>query len=137
MRSESMFEYVLRNKVRFPSSRGDLTVEQLWEVPLRARDDFNLNAIAKTVHKSVKDLSEENFVDIQETSARKRAETMLDVVKYVIDTKQAEEQAAKDRAENKVERERLLKILAEKQDGELSELSIKDLKKRIAALEDG
>ncbi len=46
-----------------------------------------------------------------------------------------DEATAKLRAENKKERERLLEILAEKQAGKLSELSEKELQKRIAALE--
>jgi hypothetical protein len=43
---------------------------------------------------------------------------------------------AKRRAENKQEKEKLLAILAEKQDGKLSELSEKELRRRIAALEE-
>ena len=47
----------------------------------------------------------------------------------------AEEETAKKRAENRVEKEKLLGILAEKQAGKLSELSEKELQKRINALE--
>ena len=45
-----------------------------------------------------------------------------------------DEDAAKKRAENKAEMEKLLAILAEKQDGKLSALSEEQIKKRIAAL---
>ena len=44
--------------------------------------------------------------------------------------------AASARAAKKQEKEKLLGILAEKQAGKLSELSEKELQKRIAALED-
>ncbi len=60
---------------------------------------------------------------------------VLETVKYVIDTRIAEEAAAASRAEKKGEKEKLLRILAEKQDGKLSDLSEKELQKRIAALE--
>ena len=43
----NIFEYAARSKIRFQSTKGELTVEQLWDVPLRSRDDFNLNAVAK------------------------------------------------------------------------------------------
>jgi hypothetical protein len=56
-------------------------------------------------------------------------------VKYVIETKLAEEQAAETRAKNKAEKQKLLEILAEKQEGKLSNLSEAELKRRIAALE--
>lgn len=46
-----------------------------------------------------------------------------------------EEAAAKKRADNRVEKEKLLQILAEKQAGQLSALSEKEIQKRIAALD--
>jgi hypothetical protein len=131
----NIFEYAARNKVRFQSTRGELTLEQLWDVPLRSRDDFNLNAVAKAANKAWKDISEESFVETARTPEHTRRETMLEVVKYVIDTKLAEEEAAKKSTDNKIEKEKLLTILAEKQAGKLSELSEKELQRRIAALE--
>ena len=130
----NIFEYATRTKLRFTSMRGELTLEQLWDVPLRSRDDFNLNAVAKAANKAWKDISEESFVETTKTPEHVRRETALEIVKYVIDTKLAEENLAKLRADNKIEKEKLLEILAEKQDGKLSELSEKELRRRIAAL---
>ena len=130
----NIFEYAARSKIRFQSTKGELTVEQLWDVPLRSRDDFNLNAVAKAANKAWKDISEESFVETTKTPEHVRRETALEIVKYVIDTKRAEENLAKLRADNKIEKEKLLEILAEKQDGKLSELSEKELRRRIAAL---
>jgi hypothetical protein len=139
MTTQNIFEYATRNKLRFASPRGELSVEQLWDIPLRSRDpkdDFNLNAVAKTANKALKDISEENFVETTKTAQHTRLEMAMEVVKYVIETKLAEEEKAKKRAENKQEKEKLLGILAEKQAGKLSELSEKELQKRIAALEE-
>lgn len=130
-----LFEYATRNKLRFASTRGEMTVEQLWDVPLRSKDDFNLNTIAKAANKAWKDISEESFVESVKTPDHTRREMALEVVKFVIETKLTEEAADKKRSENKLEKEKLLTILAEKQDGKLSELSEKELQKRIAALE--
>lgn len=130
-----IFEYALRNKLRFSSSRGDLTVEQLWDVPLRSGDGFNLNAVAKAANEAVKATNEESFVEPARTPAHVRVETALEVVKYVIETKLAEEDVAKKRAQNKIRKEKLLAVLAEKQDGKLSELSERELKKQIAELD--
>lgn len=131
----NIFEYVTRNKLRFPSTRGELTVEQLWDVPLRSKDEFNLNSIAKAVNKAFKDISEENFVETKKTVEHTRKETALEVIKYVIEVKIAEEKETAARAEKKKEKEKLLAILAEKQDGKLSALSEKELQERIAALD--
>jgi len=132
----NIFEYATRNKLRFASIRGELTVEQLWDVPLRSRDDFNLNTIAKAANKALKETSEESFVETAKTAAHTRCEAAMETVKYIIDIKLVEEQVAKTRAEKKQEKEKLLGILAEKQAGKLSELSEKELQKRIAALDD-
>lgn len=131
---QNIFEYATRNKLRFDSTRGPLSPEQLWDVPLRSSDGFNLDAIAKGANKVFKDATEESFVATERTPATYRLEMALEVVKRVIEVKLDDEKTAKKRAENKKERERLLEILAEKQDGKLSELSEKELQKRIAAL---
>lgn len=132
----NIFEYATRNKLRFASSRGELTVEQLWEVPLRARDDFNLDAVAKAANKAWKAVSEESFVETTKTTEHTKRETVLEIVKYVIATKIAEEEAAKKRAENKAKKEMLLKALAEKQEGKLTAMSEKELQRQIEALND-
>jgi len=134
--SVNIFEFATKNKLRFASSRGLLTVEQLWDVPLRSGDDFNLNAVAKVASKAWKDLTEESFVETVKTPEHTRREAALELVKYVIEAKLGEETAAKKRADNKVEREKLLQILAEKQEGKLSALSEKELQRRITALEE-
>jgi hypothetical protein len=132
----NVFEYATRNKIRFHSSRGELTLEQLWDVPLRSADGFDLNAVAKNANKALKEVSEESFVETKKTTQHVRLEITLDVVKNVIDAKLADEDAAKRRAANRVEKEKLLAILSEKQDGKLSELTEKQLRQRIAALEE-
>lgn len=135
MNTQNMFEYATRNKLRFASARGELNIEQLWDVPLRSRDEFNLNAIAKAANRALKEVTEESFVETTKTVEHTRRETALEVVKYVIETRLGEEKAAETRAERKKEKERLLQILAEKQDGKLSALSERELKSRIAQLE--
>ena len=131
----NMFEYATMNKLRFSSSRGELSVENLWDVPLRSRDGFDLNSIAKRVNQNVKELTEESFVDTVKTPQNTRAEISLELVKHVIEQKLEAENKAKKRAENKQERDKLLAILAEKQEGKLSKLSEEELHKRIAQLE--
>jgi hypothetical protein len=135
MSDDSIFQYATRNKLRFPSGRGELTVEQLWDVPLRSSNDFNLDVIAKTINKALKEASEESFVNSTRSPAQTRLEIMLQIAKHVIITKLEEERLAEKRAANKKEREKLLEILAEKQEGKLSKLSETELRRRIEALE--
>jgi hypothetical protein len=130
-----IFIYATRNQLRFASVRGELSVEQLWFVPLRSRDEFNLNNIAKACNKALADATEQNFVETTKTPEHTRLEVSLEIVKHVIATKLAEEEAARSRATKAQEKQKLLRILAEKQDGKLSEMSEQELRERIAALE--
>jgi hypothetical protein len=135
MVNDNVFSYATRNKLRFTSVRGELTVEQLWDVPLRSKDDFNLNIIAKGANEELKAANEENFVETTKTPSHMRFELTLEIVKHIIEVKLGEEEKAKKRAENKKEKEQLLAALVEKQAGKLSEMSEQQLRKRIAALE--
>lgn len=137
--NNNLFVTAARAKLRFASTKGELSVEQLWDVPLRSTgsDDFNLNTIARAASKTVTAAeSEENFVDTNKrTPGLAQAALRLDIIKFVIDAKRDEEDVLKKRADNKKEKERLLEILAEKQDGKLSELSIAELQKKIKAID--
>jgi len=134
MTTMNLFEYATRHKLRFPSNKGELSAEQLFDVPLRSRDDFNLDAIAKAVNRNVKTLTEESFVETKRTPVQAKAEVALDLVKFVIESKLQDEAKAAQRAANKVERDALLAILADKQAGKMSNLSEKELQRRIEAL---
>lgn len=135
MQTNDIFEYATRNKLRFASTRGELSTEQLWDVPLRSRDGFDLDNIAKTTNRTLKALTEESFVETERTPAHTKAEITLEIVKHVIQVKKDEEEATKKRAENRIKKEQLLRILAEKQEGKLSELSEREIQKQIKALD--
>lgn len=132
----SMYEVCLRKKMRFSSPKGELSLEQLWDVPLRSKDDFNLDAIAKAANKVVKETSEESFVATRKTTAQTTAELKLDVIKHVIEVKLDEEDRAKQRAANVQEREKLLEALGKKEDAKLEGMTEAEIKKRLAELSD-
>lgn len=132
-----MFEQATRMKLRFATIRGDITTEQLWDVPLRSDDKFNLDVIARTASQILKDATQESFVDAEKANpAKTRLELQFNVIKHVIDVKLAEEDKAKKRAANNEEKKKLLAVLAEKQEGKMSQMSEKAIKDRIAALND-
>jgi hypothetical protein len=131
-----IFVYATRNKLRFSTIKGEMGVEQLWDIPLRSRDNFNLDVIAKSINRALKDVTEESFVDNKRTPQHTHIEVSLELVKFVISAKLDDEQAAARRAENKQKKEKLLAALDKKQDEKLDGLTIKDIQKQLAALED-
>ena len=134
----NLFEYATRTNLRYPSTRGGLTTEMLWEVPLHAKDekeDFSLGAIAEACNDALTRATKESFVATERTDEQTRLEARLNVVKRVIEVKVAEQKLAATRLENKAKKAQLLAILAEKQASKLSQLSEKALKEQILALE--
>lgn len=132
--SDSMYEFALRNKMRFTSNKGLISLEALWELPLRSKDGFNLDSVAKATNIKLKEAGETSFVDTGRNAAQISAEAEMAIVKHVISVKLTEEAANKLAAENKVKKARLLEILAEKQQGALSALSEAEIRAQLEAL---
>lgn len=131
-----IFIKATRSKFRFPSDKGELTVEQLWELPLTSRNGFNLNAVAISVNTELRSLTEESFVDINPNPRRSLLRDMLEVVKYIIAAKQLETKEANERVAKAAARERIREAIAAKKDAQLSEASLEDLEAQLAALSD-
>lgn len=134
--NDNLFEFASREKLRFPSPRGQLTVEQLWDLNLTSKDGFDLDVIAKAVNKELKSVTEESFVQAKKTSQQSKHELSLDIVKHIIATKEKEQEAAVSRAEKKVMREKLKSIIASKQDQKLESMSEDALLKMLDSVKD-
>lgn len=129
-----LFIVASRRKFRFTSERGDLSVEQLWDLPLTSKNGFNLNAVAIAVNSELKGLAEESFVEASANPRRRELEQMLEVVKYVISVKQEEAKAAQERVAKQELKRRLQDAIAAKEGQALLDASLDDLKAQLASL---
>ncbi|MBE1490809.1 hypothetical protein [Plantactinospora soyae] len=127
----TIFEKATREKFRYPSSKGLLTTEQLWELPLTAKSGFSLDDVAKAVNVELKAIDTESFVATETNPAKATLETKLEVVKHIIAIRLAEDQSAKAAAAKKLEKEKLLAVLGRKQDAVLENLTEAELLARI------
>ena len=132
----NIFEQATRQALRFPSVRGELNTEQLWDLALTSRNGFDLDSVAKEVNQRLKAISEESFVIKTSNPEKSDLELKLEVLKHIIAVKQAEADARRNAADRAAERQKLYDILAEKQDSALKELSVEDIQKRLAELQD-
>jgi hypothetical protein len=118
-----MFEEASRKRLRFESPQGLLTVEDLWQLPLQSMSGkhANLDGIAILISKALKDSSTESFVtqrlrtDIS-GPARADLELKLEIVKRVIKVRIQEAEAADKAAEIKAKKDRIMEIIAAKED---------------------
>ena len=116
----SMFEIATRKKYRFPF-RGSITSEDLWDLSLT-----QLDTVYKTLSKEAKtEKEEESLMD-----GKKEDQDLLnklDIVKHVFNAKKTEAEAEANAIEKKRQKERLLELIAQKQDAALADKSIEEL----------
>lgn len=132
--SANIFEQASRDKLRFGSNRGELTVEQLWDLSLTSRQGFDLDTVAKEVSQSLKEQNEESFVVRTSNPLKAQLQLKLDILKYVIEVKQTEADERRNVATRAAERQRLMDALAERKDQAIKELSVEELEARLAQL---
>ena len=129
-----MFEKASRLKLRFETARGLFTAEDLWDLPLTSpRGNPNLDDIAIALNKRLKEVTTESFVT-KTTRSNEALQLSFDIVKHVIEVKLAENEEAKKKTEQKQRKDRILEILAHKQDKALEDLPIEELQKLAEAL---
>lgn len=128
-----MFEKATRQKLRFASAAGMLSVEDLWDLPLQSRTRVDLDTIAKAVNKEIKTTEEESFVapiSVENTSLTLK----MGILKHIISVKLEEQDAAKTLKEKNERKKHIMAIMADKQDEELKGKSLDELKKELEAL---
>lgn len=133
---EQQFEKASRKKIRFESAKGNLTVEDLWDVPLSAaRGGICLDDIAKGLNKKLKESNTESFVlkNKRDTSC---TQLKFDIVLHVINTRLAEEEKAEQFKVNKEKKQRILELIARKEEEVDGQKSIDQLKEELSKLAD-
>ena len=130
----NIFEQATRRAIRFESVKGDLSVEQLWDLPLQSRNQFDLDTVAKTVNRQLNDVTEESFVSVRENPAKETLSLKLEIVKHIISVKLQEAEEARNRANKASEKEKLLRLLDEKQNEALRALTPEEIQERLKAL---
>ena len=129
MTVENIFEFASRNKVRFPF-KGMISVEDLWDLSLT-----NLDSIYKTLNKQVKQSEEESLLSTN-ASVDTELEVQIAIVKHIVSVNLAEKEAAEKASAKKAQKQKIMSIIATKQDEALQNSSIDDLKKMLDELGD-
>jgi hypothetical protein len=133
--SEALFEKATRTAVRFDSPKGALSVEDLWDLPLQTTrpNGASLDQIAIALDRQLKDSATVSFVD-ESTKSDELLQLKFDLAKYIIGVKKAENAAAAAAREKAATKQRILEIIAKKQDHALENASIEELEQKLASL---
>ncbi len=128
MSERNIFKEATKKKYRL-NFRGVCTVEDLWDL-----DVEHLDTIYKALKKQQKDADGESLL----TTASKEdvvLEDKIAIVKAIVADKLAAIEAAKNAAKKRRENQRILEIIADKQDAALKEKSLEELQAMLTAEE--
>jgi hypothetical protein len=129
MATMNIFEYATRNKIRFPF-KGMISVEDLWDLSLA-----NLDSIYKTLNKQIKQTEEESLLATK-TSVDTELEVQIAIVKHIVSVKLEEHDAREKAAAKKAQKQKIMSIIATKEDEALQSASVEDLRKMLDELND-
>lgn len=129
-----MFEKLSRRKARFETPQGYLCVEDLWDLPLIASAGrANLDDIAKSLNQKLKASETESFVR-KNPIVDETLQLQFDVVKHIINVKLKEQEEAELRLLNKEKKQKLLSIIASKENEQLMGSSLEELRQMAEQL---
>jgi hypothetical protein len=132
---KNIFELASRKKIRFNVIGGVFSVEDLWDLPLESKvvNKASLDSIYKSLNREIKNTEEESIiVKTDETAASSLLKLQFEIVKHIIFVKLEEKETARKAAERKQNNEKILAIIESKQDENLKNMDIDELKKLLA-----
>lgn len=127
-----MFKKASQMKLRFDTAKGQLTVEDLFDLPLTSESNVSLDGIAIAVSRELQDSQENSFVE-SKSKGSDILELRLEILKDVIAARIAENEARRDEEAKKTRNDRIMQIIADKQDDALANKTIDELKELLAA----
>lgn len=129
MTTENLFEMATRSKLRFPSTKGELSVEDLWDL-----SDKDLDVVYKNLKDQEVKSSEESLLD--DANVDPKLTAAIGIVRYIFTTKRKEKLAEKERINKKQTQKKYIDALSKKQDEAIEKMSEAELRAMIDSLED-
>lgn len=126
--SKNMFEVATRTKMRFPF-KGMISVEDLWDLSVQ-----NLDKVFKALNSQRKEAQEESLLNVK-SSEDEVLDTQIAIVKYIVGVKLEEQAARVKAAENKEKKQKIMALMAKKDDEEMENMSREELQKLLDELE--
>lgn len=124
----NLFEIAVREKYRFPY-KGLISTEDLWDLSVNA-----LDSIFKTLNKERKNADEESLLDVKD-NVNTTLENKIAIIKYVVNVKQTEAAEKLLEREKKQQKQKIMNLIAKKQDETLENMSQEELLKKLSELE--
>lgn len=128
MENTKLFVFASRMKYRYPY-KGLISTEDLWDLSLQ-----DLDSIFKTLKSQLKALGEESLLDDAEDKGAGVLRNKIDIIKYILRNKLEENARTRQAAANAAKRQRIMEVIASKEDAALRDMSVEDLTKMLNEL---
>lgn len=122
----NLFKEALVQKLRFKTIRGNISTEELWDIPLISKNGFSLNDIAKDIYLELKQEVEIDFVG-GTTSENSEGNLKLEILKEIIKDKKEAIERKEQEASAKTHNQFIDALIAEKKNESLKSMSIEEL----------
>ena len=133
----NIYKEATKKHIRFNVGRlTNLTVEDVWNLPLTGNGGTNLDALAIALNDQLKDDARKSFVgDTRVSAAAKDAQLKFDIVLDIIKTKQDEIKQATEAAVKSATIQQLRELKAKKNLEKFNDMSIEEIDEQLAELE--
>lgn len=125
-----IFKLASQKKLRFNTSKGSLSTEQLWDLSIA-----ELDALAVSLQEEYETSGKKSFIVKRSVKDRDK-KLQFDIALEILTTKSADAEAAAEALENKQFDQKILQLIAEKQDENLKGKSVAELKRMLKGRED-
>lgn len=125
--SANVFEIAVREKYRFPY-KGLVSVEDMWDLPVT-----ELDKVFKELNKQVKTAQEESLLETK-TKEDEILENKIAIVRHIVSIKQKELKDKMMERQRKAQKQRIMDIMADKEDEALKGKSLDELQKMLDEL---
>ena len=128
MNEVNIFETATRRKMRFPF-KGSISVEDLWDLT-----HDNLDTVFKTLNAEKKQVETESLLSTKSASDTE-LDIKIDIVRHIVAVKLSEAEKRAKAKEIKAQKQKIMEIIATKQDAALNNKSVEELQAMLAGLE--
>ena len=129
MITTNIFEYATRWGLRF-QYKGNQSVEDLWVLPVT-----ELDKIYKELNKQVKQSEEESLLSTK-TDVDTELEVQIAIVKHIVSVKLTEQETREKAAAKRAQKQKIMSIIATKEDEALHNSSVDELREMLDKLDD-
>ena len=127
--SDNIYKQLAIMNILFPSSKGNLTVNQLYQLPLRSSRGLDLNTLAGE-YDAESNADSKDYIG-SKTKRSSVAELRFKVVMDVIEYKKNQRKAIQEEMKLKEHRAKIKEIIEKRKLKDLEELPLEELEKLL------